>query len=164
MMISERYNQQFVLPCSLAGISEHEPSLESHFAEYFEDSTRAYFVTLAVVELLCNIVEHGFDNDPPQDAVVKINVDPKESALCVKLVDTAKAIPTETITHLTSRKQAMPPVSKTAGELPLSGWGLNIVTNTASKIEYKRINDQNEITLKFDLFSPGQKITDDQLR
>jgi len=143
-------SNSFEVPCRLQSISQMQPVLENLIAKYIKDPTRVYLVTLSVVEVLCNIVEHGFSGNPPENESVSIKVSTSSEGLSVQLSDCAAEIPSDTVAHMVSGQSAMPPIDRGTENLAESGWGLNIVTSTTTRIHYRRVSDTNIVTLDFE--------------
>lgn len=137
------------IPCTFEGISEHEPDVERLVQQLIKDDDQVYLISLSVVEVLCNIVEHGFKGHAAPGECILVSMQASATHLDITVVDKAAPPPARTIEHLTSQHNAMPSLEQPVADLPESGWGLNIIAHTASSIDYERTADSNVLTLCF---------------
>jgi len=150
----ETRGKQIEVPCQFEDISQANVRLEQLVADYFEDPDYIYLITLSIVEILCNVVEHGYGSNPPANESVRIEFKSVGKGLSVCLKDHAPELPEGIAEHLTTGRISMPAIDQGTENLPESGWGLNIVTSTASRIEYTRQGSSNITTLEFDESPP----------
>lgn len=132
---------------NIAGV---EASLEAICSDAQITPKRAFFITLATSEALCNIIEHGYGFEAGH--AITINAYYRsDNTLEVSLQDTADAIDPALVTKLTSRHCEMPETNTTLEQLPESNWGTNLITHATSEVRYARHHGQNFLTLCFSL-------------
>lgn len=145
-----------MIPCSLEGIAAWESEIEHFVAELSPDDQQVYLISLSIVEVLTNIVEHGFAGSRSKDSRIQIALSGTDEAIEVTVTDNASAPPTGTVDKLHTRSGTMPSLETSLEELPVSGWGLNIIASVASSIHYERLVGGNLLRLVFPTLSADE--------
>ncbi len=111
---------------------------------------RAFFITLATSEALCNIIEHGYSFEPGNPIAIAVHRT-NRNTLEVSLEDSARQMDPELVRKLTSGEVSMPDTNTTLEQLPESNWGTNLITHATSEVRYSHHQGQNTLTLCFSL-------------
>ncbi len=95
-------------------------------------------ITLALEEVIVNIIKYGYDNDQEDEIIIKISIKNKE--LIIKVEDSGKPF--------NPLKSPMPEIHKPIEERKIRGLGIYIVRNIMDKLIYKRVNGRNLFIMK----------------
>jgi len=120
------------IPANLAEISAFTPKLESQLQHLVVEVRTT--VTLAVHELLVNIVEHGY-----MDEAGKIDLTITHTSIDLSIVVTDQA---KTAFEMPDQIDAPDPV-----DLPEGGMGMFIIHQAFDAVKYERLEQGNRWTL-----------------
>jgi serine/threonine-protein kinase RsbW len=113
--------------------------LVRQFGELHELPGRTlYALTLAIDELVSNVILHGFDDPVSQEVTVRIQVENRE--VCAIVTDAGRAFD----------PLSMPPpdLSAPLEQRPLGGLGIHIVRSLMDQVDYRRENGKNFLTVR----------------
>ncbi len=94
--------------------------------------------TLATEEALANIIAYAYPKNVP--GAVEITIDKQPSSYAVTLKDWGQPFNPNIAYH--------PPKNTSIEELPIGGLGMHLMHKCADEVEYKRVADANELTLR----------------
>lgn len=97
-----------------------------------------YGLTLALDELVSNVVLHGFDDPVKQEIIVGIRVESQE----------VRAEVSDQGREFDPLKMPSPNLSAPLEERPLGGLGIHIVRSLMDHVEYRRENGKNFLTVR----------------
>lgn len=99
---------------------------------------RTYALDLCIVELVTNIVDHGYRGNPGE---IRLDLDLAPTAAVLTLLDRAPAFDPLSVP---------PPVKpKSVEEAQVGGLGVHLVRSTADRCRYERSDDRNVFTTYF---------------
>ena len=104
-------------------------------------------VSLAIDELLSNIILYGMSGDSPPAIVVSVRIQPCD--LQVEVEHTGPAFDP-------FRDVAIPDTSLEVENRPVGGLGIFLVRSLMTSVHYERVGDRNRVTLTRDL-ETGQR-------
>ena len=97
-----------------------------------------YDVSLALEELVSNIIHHGFDDDRAHSIIIKFSL--KGPELTVRITDFGKPF---------NPLEAPPPdLSHSVKERPLGGLWIHLARGTVDEIRYEREHEENRLTIR----------------
>lgn len=140
---------RFDIPCSLEGIAAWEAEIERFVADMTHDDERVYMITLSIVEVLTNIVEHGFNEVRAPADRIQVSMYKACDEIHVTVTDNASVPPVGVVNQLSTTYAHMPALDTHLEELPVSGWGLNIISSIASSIRFEPLVGGNRLELTF---------------
>jgi len=111
--------------------------LEHFLKETALEKMQRIYLSLAVTEVLNNIVEHGYQNKKGNRIEVSFSLDIEE--IRIELVDESPAYAGD---HLFTTATLPDPL-----DFPESGWGFSIIKQSVDDLHYVHHQGQNTITL-----------------
>lgn len=137
------------VPRQLSRLYEVESLVERVCTDEGIDSRQTYFVTLAVSELVSNIVRHGICDSTPD--VVELSLVREKSELRIVVEDFCRVLP-GAITERYALAAPEPVVVPTSIEACAeSGRGVDLILRTATSVKYTRCGTRNRMELCFSL-------------
>ena len=94
---------------------------------------------LCVVELVSNVVNHGYRGAAGN---ILVQVEMRGNAVVLTITDSAPAFDPLSV--------PTPKVAASLEETQIGGWGVHLVRTSASDCKYERRGDQNVFTARFD--------------
>ena len=138
MTIRPGLNQQFVVEPKLESIAIIQAAIENA-AESLLDKRRLFQLTMAVEELMTNIVRHSGTSEP-----VDVSINQDQQTFSVRLTDKGPAFDP-------FRQAPKPALEAGLEERPIGGLGVHLVQKMLDKVEYRRQGEQNLVTLTVNL-------------
>jgi len=137
--IEERFMGTVILPASMEHLKEALVFLETKAREAGLDEKRALEMSLALEEVLVNIFTYAY---PRERGVVEIRCSPREPGrLAVEVRD--QGVPFNCL----SWKE--PDLERGIEDRPIGGLGIFLFRRLASRVEYRREEDTNILSLLF---------------
>jgi serine/threonine-protein kinase RsbW len=107
------------------------------------EAQQAAMIELCVVEALNNAIEHAYAHDPL--GRVELQLDIAADTLDIKVIDTGLAMPDGVI------ERARAGCGDAPGELREGGYGLGIILESMTNVEYRRVDDRNTLIMTITL-------------
>lgn len=117
------------------GDTEHHPSVNR--------------IELAVVELLTNIISYSGAGET--DSLIEIHCQFKGGDFDVIVTSGGEALSSELAREYANDNVCMPDIDTGIGDLPESGWGIQLIKSACDKVSYQRVENKNVYKLAFDL-------------
>ncbi len=137
----------FPVDPTLEGISQLSEQVQE-FAESCDvPSVHLQRVSLAIDELLTNIILYGTDQETPPAILVSVTID--ECDLRVEVEHTGPAFDP-------FQDAALPDTSLGVEKRPIGGLGIFLVRSLMTSVHYQRVGDRNRVRLTRTLEAPGQ--------
>ncbi|MBQ0069519.1 MAG: SpoIIE family protein phosphatase [Bacteroidales bacterium] len=121
-------------------VTKLTPWLETVIADYKIPQDKAFNLNLAIEEAVVNVISYAYDN---KEQPINIAATREGKDLVVTITDNGKAFdPT---------KAERPNLNLPVEERPIGGLGIMLVNKIASKVEYRRENESNKLSLYFNI-------------
>jgi len=137
------------VPPELTSLLLAERMVESVCLQAGSSDKETTEIVLAVSEVLCNVIDYGCLEDSGEEITVEAILVNK--SLFVLINDPGIEVPEQVVRQLHEHRVSMPSIDVDSEDLPVSGWGVNIVLMTAKRVRYQRINNGNSTELEFQL-------------
>lgn len=105
------------------------------------DETQAFQAQLALVEAVTNIIRHAYHGQPGSEVEITVTLYPQH--LSFQVVDTGSPLPA-----LNPKALEFDPSDRS--NLPEGGMGLVIMHQIMDRVEYRRVNQSNILTMEKD--------------
>ncbi len=140
---------QYVRKCTFSELTNIQIEIEKLMIDWYEDDIKLNFSTLAIIEVLANIFEHGADSLEQSTLHVELSISRHNDLVTALIEDNTSPIPDEAILTMTGTKTHMPATDVSQDKLPVSGWGLNLVQHATKSVNYERKAQLNYLELIF---------------
>jgi serine/threonine-protein kinase RsbW len=126
------------LPADLREI-ERLHRLVRQFGDLHEVRSRAlYAVNLAIDEVVTNVIRHGFEDPAGEELTAQITV--SGGQITTEVTDGGRAF--------NPLEAPAPDLEAPLAERELGGLGIHLVRSLMDRIEYRRENDKNVLTMR----------------
>lgn len=98
----------------------------------------AYFVALAIEEIVTNCIHYGYDDD--REHTIAITLDVRDGTLAMRIVDDGRSFDPLAAPE--------PDFSIKVQDRREGGLGIHLLRNLADRIHYERVDGTNRITLE----------------
>jgi len=98
----------------------------------------AYAVDLTIEELLCNVINHGFEDDLPHTIDVTVEVEPQ--AVVLRIEDEGR--------EFNPLEAPEPDVKQPIEEREIGGLGIHLVRDMAYSLRYDRKGERNRLEVR----------------
>lgn len=105
-------------------------------------------VELAVVEAVNNSIEHAYSSESGNSVDVSFEYD--ADCLSIKICDYGAPMPKSIAGQLSSDIH-MPSEAVEMDDLPVSGWGMQLLKSVCDEVSYHRQHSRNTLSLSFKL-------------
>ena len=114
-------------------------ALQGILGELECEAEQAVMIELCVVEAINNAIEHAYAQDPR--GRVEIQLDFGADTLEITISDTGRIMCKDAI------ESARTGLVEEHGELREGGYGLGIIVDTMTNVEYRRVGNRNVLTM-----------------
>jgi len=135
--------------CTMAELTHIQIEVESLLKNWISDDIKLNFSTLAIIEVLANIFEHGAVALDHSSLNVVLSISQTDSIIIASIEDNTPPIPDEAVFAMTGNSNQMPATDVSEDSLPVSGWGLNLVQHATTTVKYERQGKFNYLELTF---------------
>jgi anti-sigma regulatory factor (Ser/Thr protein kinase) len=129
--------QQLTAENTLASVSELIEFISAELKRRDVSAQTANTARIALEEILTNIVKYGYDDNESHVIEVRFQVDEKFIGLTV--IDDGH--------HFNPLEAPPPDLSLPLAERPIGGVGIHLIRKLVKRIDYRREDDRNIITL-----------------
>jgi anti-sigma regulatory factor (Ser/Thr protein kinase) len=98
---------------------------------------------LALEEVVTNVIKYGYDDDREHEMLIEVHIG--AGTLMLRVADDGH--------EFDPLRQAPPDLEQPLEERPIGGLGIHLLRQVTERIEYRRVDGRNVLTLFFDLAS-----------
>ena len=148
-MTNSAMSKAIQIPRMLCHLHEAESLVHDVCAVIDMQPKQAYFVTLAVSELISNIVRHGVSRHCPD--VVDMRLERLVDKLVIVVEDHCDALSETVAARYQATTDDAFSNSLTVEDCAESGWGVDLIASTATSVHYARLGERNRMEMQFDI-------------
>ncbi len=136
--------------CKLSNLTKIQQEIEIFLSDCYQDDITLNFTTLAIIEAMANTFEHGFQSIEISDPEIRITISKVAQKVTATIKDSGDTIPKNVLEQMSNTGVNMPSTDVSNDDLPVSGWGLNLINSATSSVRYYQIENLNHLELTFD--------------
>ena len=141
--------KQITTTRTLSSLELIEMTIEDACLTLNVNGNQAYFITLAISELACNMIVHGGStNKSPDDLTIKVFS--STASITVVVEDECDPLTNAVEKKLVENSGTVSEYDTTVSNLPECGWGLDLIHSAAVSVSYQRKNQKNVYELAFE--------------
>jgi len=137
------------LPAELESLSLVESLTQTVCSQNALESTRVDAIVLSVSEAMNNIIRHACSS--LDSSLMIIRAHRLDDGLCICLFDGGCELPDSIKQRYRDHVIEMPSTSGSIEDLPVGGWGIGLILQSASAVSYRRAAEVNHLCLSFAL-------------
>lgn len=131
---------QIFLPPVLDRLGELKSFIEQNCQAWDIPNDIGYTLELVSEEWFINIVLHGYREQEAAEPVEIVMHEASSNELCLQFTDAAPAF--------NPLEAAIPDTSLPPEKRPIGGLGIHIIRTKMDKLEYRRVNEHNQLTMR----------------
>ncbi len=124
-------------PADPSLLEEIREAVYKHALNLGLNENRAYELTLAVDELISNVIEHSYESG---EGTIYVTIDTEPDRLKLTIEDHGKPFPEEVLEGV---KKKPPDINQMVKEKKNGGMGLFLMLKMLDKVEYRRKDNKN---------------------
>jgi len=137
------------LPTRLESLSLVESLTQTICLQNALEGARVDAIVLSVSEAMNNIIRHACSSFDSSLMIIRAHY--LEDGLCICLFDGGCKLPDSINQRYRDHVIEMPATSGSIEDLPVGGWGIGLILQSASAVSYRRAAEVNHLCLTFSL-------------
>jgi len=138
MAVLHKGEKSLLLRRDLKEIRRIAREVESWGTRYGWTREAVHDISLALEELVANIMRHGFDDDRAHSIIIRFSLEGPD--LTVRITDFGKPF---------NPLESPPPyLSQSVEQRPVGGLGIHLARSTVDGMSYERVGEENRLTVR----------------